>query len=240
MKQLYILFIALIVAESVSAQNLNGRTITLVGDSTVETGVVRVNNLTSNPLSIKVKRKEVGVVPGTINYFCWTVCYGPATNVSPSPIVINPSSYSDDFHGYYESYHMQGETTVSYIFYNTANPNDSAWFTVNYKIAGTGDTLSDPFIDLNFTTGINEAKIQVTGPAYPNPSTDAVSFNLFKNEKVERVEVINMLGKTVLQQQITEGAKLMIPVNKLSDGIYFCNFYRNGAVVSTERFSVVH
>lgn len=243
MKNIYLSLLAILVAGGLSAQNLNGRTITIVGDSAeiIETGVVRVNNNSSQNVSLKVKRQEGNLVAGSANYFCWTICYGPSTNVSPSAMTVTGNGYNDNFHGYYDPAMNPGESTISYIFFNTANTNDSVWFTVNYRTSGVGDTLSDPFIDVNFSAaGISENSTKVSSPAYPNPSANHVSFNLVKSEKTDRVEVYNMLGEKVYVQQLTDFSKVIIPVNRLHDGIYFCNFLRNENVIGAERFSVVH
>jgi hypothetical protein len=241
MKHLY-LIICLFAGISYSySQDLTGQTITLVGDSAdlIETGVIRVKNLSSTNVSMKVRRREDSLVTNSSNYFCWTICYGPGTDVSPTSLTVNANSYSDNFHGYYNPNSEGGSSTITYVFFNTANVNDTAWFTVKYATSGAGDTLTDPFITVNFPASVNEVKnSSVITNAYPNPAKDIVSFDILKGEKVDRVEVLNMLGVKVLQNTTALQSTVNIPVSGLAEGIYFCNFYRDGVTVGTQRFTV--
>lgn len=243
MKHLYLFLLAIFISDAIPAQNLNGRTIRIVGDSAniMETGVVRVNNKTSQNISMKVRRREGNLVAGSANYFCWTICYGPQTNVSPSAMTVNANDYNDNFHGYYDPAMNPGESTVTYVFFNTANVNDSVWFTVNYSTTGIPDTLSDPYIDVNFSAaGIADNANIVAGHAYPNPASDVVYFDMGKTGKTDKIEVFNMLGEKMYESSVSGASRIQIPVNKLPQGIYFCNFYKQGKVLSAERFTVVH
>jgi hypothetical protein len=240
MRYIYSVLIFLAATISVDAQRLNEQTITIAGDPAdiIETGVIRVTNNSANNYSVKVRRRVGDVSPNSSNYFCWTVCYGSGTDVSPAPLTINSNSYNDSFHGYLVP---NGDTTMSvvtYVFFNAANANDSVWFRVNYVPNGIADALNDPHVELSFPSSVKEIKEQVVSHGYPNPAKEQISFDITRGEKVERVEVVNLLGVKVSQQNLTSQSKVVINVNGLSEGIYFCNFYNEGNVVGTQRFIV--
>ena len=44
---------------------------------------ITVRNLTNSTIDILVSRQIISATPGTINYFCWTACYGSETSISP-------------------------------------------------------------------------------------------------------------------------------------------------------------
>lgn len=241
MKHIY-LFALLFAFTSVSAQtNLTGATITLVAEDNatlVETGTVRVYNNSSQNYTIKTRRREGNLIPGSVNYFCWTICYGPGTNESPSGLAVNASDYNDSFHGYYDPAGNDGTSTITYVFFNQSNPNDSVWFRVNWATTGVSDTIIDPFINLDFNSAVKEEKSAVASPAYPNPAAELVSFELLSSERPEKIQVLNMLGVKVSEQNITSSQKVVIAVNELPEGVYFCNFYKDGMITATRRFTV--
>lgn len=239
MRKLYILLLFIFSGVVAFAQtNLTNRTITLLAenDSTLlETGVVRVNNTNSQQKEILVRRRLNNIVANSVNYFCWTICYGPGTNVSPAPITIAAADYSDNFHGYYDPAKNPGTSTITYVFYDKNNTADSVWFKVNYTTSGVPDTIIDPFINLDFTSSVkNISKTQVS--VYPNPAADQITFE--SAEKVDGLTIVNLLGKTVRTTTVNPTSKVVADVNELPSGVYFCNLFRNGVVVATKRFSV--
>lgn len=88
-KNLFLLFFAGIITFSGSSQSLtlsdsqgsipNNSTVTLQGNSgsfeIVAYAYVTNNSATAIP--VKVKKVELYLTPGTINTFCWRLCYCP-------------------------------------------------------------------------------------------------------------------------------------------------------------------
>jgi hypothetical protein len=239
MKNIYIVFL-IAVSSAVSAQNLTGKTITLVAADSmtlIETGPVTTYNKSSQSYSIMVRRREESLVPNTANYFCWTQCYSPNTDSSSAPLTIAANGNNTDFHAYYDPAGYNGESTVRYVFYNPSDRRDSVWTRIVYKTTGTGDTLTDPFMEINFVAGVKENRSANISNAYPNPAKDQVTFIVRNNEDIENIEVVNLLGVTVLKQSVNSD-RIHVPVTELSEGVYFCNFYKDGVAVSTQRFTV--
>ena len=49
---------------------------------------MQVRNLSSDDLNVLVKKEVVEDLEGVMNYFCWGMCFGPDTYVSPNPVAI--------------------------------------------------------------------------------------------------------------------------------------------------------
>ena len=62
---------------------------TLLGDIGTE---ITVTNISNNSLEIKVSRELITSTQGTINYFCWTACYGSHVSVSPQSKSLAPTA----------------------------------------------------------------------------------------------------------------------------------------------------
>ena len=57
---------------------------------------ITVSNLTNSTLEIKVSRQVISSTQGTINYFCWTACYGSQTSVSPQSKSLGPQQVDNN------------------------------------------------------------------------------------------------------------------------------------------------
>lgn len=123
-------------------------TVVVFGDSGVYTTMVvyiYVTNQTNQGLSVKVKKAEIQVVPGSENTFCWGQCYIPTVYVSPDPVVI-PAQTTDDhsFWGEYKPMGNLGTSILRYTFFVSDNPSDSVSVYVKYTVTPVG--ITDPAI----------------------------------------------------------------------------------------------
>ena len=57
---------------------------------------ITVSNLTNSTLEVKVSRQVISSTQGTINYFCWTACYGSQTSVSPQSKSLAPQEVDNN------------------------------------------------------------------------------------------------------------------------------------------------
>ena len=72
----------------------------------------------------------------------------------------------------------------------------------------------------DFFSGINDVAT-VNIKVYPNPANDRVLVS-FNNEKVNKLNIINLQGKTILTKEIQEKTKQIdLEISNLKEGIYF-------------------
>jgi len=188
-----------------------------------------VKNTTSAAIAVKVKKVELNLGTGTINTFCWGLCFPPNVYVSPDPLTINAhATDSVDFAGHYTPSGFEGLSTVRYVFFNAANPSDSVCFNVSY------DT---------YPLGVSNQTIKNTlSGAYPNPANNVVNFEYSLNTGNNGSVVIrNLVGMVIKQSDlISSDNKIAVLTSDLPDGIYFYSFVVDGRTVSTHKLIIKH
>lgn len=61
---------------------------------------------------------------------------------------------------------------------------------------------------------------------YPNPAADVLNINFIgETEPQGTISIINIEGKVVMEQQITNNKNLSVNISQLQQGIYICHFY---------------
>jgi hypothetical protein len=187
-----------------------------------------VKNTTSATLSVKVKKVEINLVSGSVNTFCWGLCYPPTIYIS-DPVNINAhATDSTDFSGHYSPTGYEGTSTIRYVFFNVANPSDSVCVNMAYDALYVG--ISD-----------QTAKNILSG-AYPNPANNTVNFEYSLNSVNDGSVVIrNLPGMVVKKADLksTEN-KLSIFTGDLPEGIYFYSLEINGKSMSTKKLVIMH
>lgn len=185
---------------------------------------LKVRNLTDNDMGVVIEREILQNADGTMIYFCWGLCLSPDVSVS-DPVNIPAQTLSDEEFGAHVMF-TEGETgvvKVKYYAYDRSDPDNRISITI---LAGA-------------TAGVAEHSINV-GQAYPNPASTQVQFTLQgnNNDNIEAV-VYNLLGQEVKSQLVSgRQNRVIIAVDDLEAGIYFCRFSVNGAVAKTEKFIV--
>ena len=115
----------------------NGTDIYLSGDSSYSTIMVAefcVKNISTASVSVKAKKILTTIIPGSSNTFCFAgSCYPSGTYVSGSTAIINPGVKDTTFSGDYRPRGHLGESIITYVFFNVADPNDSAWVVVHFN-----------------------------------------------------------------------------------------------------------
>jgi hypothetical protein len=187
-----------------------------------------VKNNTHNPVSVKVRKVEISLVDGSINMFCWGLCFAPGVYESPDPKVIEGDSTNKvDFSGHYVPGGNKGVSVIRYVFFNTENPSDTVCLNVNYSA---------------YPLGVESSKgAPVLSNAYPNPANGHVSFNVAVPEGENSLMVIrNMLGSEVREMAVTGRDKITFETAGLPVGIYFCALLVNGESKAVRKFVVRH
>ena len=190
----------------------------------------QIRNNSSEAINVVVKKEEVEVLEGTMNYFCWGLCLSPEVYVSqPVPMEAGAISGEEDFaiHVSFDpewtmdpAQWLQGVVVIKYTAYNERNEDDKVSIIVKFE--------SD-------ITSVDENQVSLS-QAYPNPASSVVRFDV-NCEGAASVALYNLLGQEVLTQDV-ENDQVVLSVADLNEGIYFCNLKVNGQVVRTEKFIV--
>jgi hypothetical protein len=193
------------------------------------TAYIFVRNNTASPIDVVVKKVEISLVSGTMNTFCWGLCFPPNVYESPNPLSINGNTTdSVDFSGHYNPLGFNGISTIRYVFFNRANPSDSVCVNVSF------DALFD---------GVGKQIVRnILSGAYPNPANNTVNFEYSLNsENASAVIIRNLVGSVVKKSTLTgaEG-KLTVFTGDLPEGIYFYSLDVDGKAITTRKLIVRH
>lgn len=188
-----------------------------------------VSNTTNSPIDVLVKKVEISLVSGSMNTFCWGLCFAPNVYISPDPITVNAlTTDSVNFSGHYNPFTFTGASVIRYVFYVQSNPNDSVCINVTY------DAL---YVGINNQTAKN-----ILSGAYPNPANNTVNFNYSLNTGNEGSVIIRNLVGSVVKKSILTGAegKLSVITGDLPEGIYFYSLDVDGKTMTTRKLIVRH
>lgn len=187
---------------------------------------MQIRNVSDNDLSVILEREEISTSEGSLNYFCWGLCFSPEVSISTQPVPIAAGEVSGE--GMLAFHYMPLESTSSTsIRYSAYDPR------------AEGSRVS---IIIVFNSGQNVAEKTLAdmGRAYPNPASSEVHFNyeISAGSQVS-VSVYNLLGQEVRNQKVNGlQGRISISVADFNEGIYFCKLFVNGCAVKTEKFVV--
>ena len=195
---------------------------------------LRTTNITEEVRSINIKRYELDVLPGTQNYFCWTLCYDalPAGErelwVAHMAVSIAPGESFDGFYGDYMPMGITGTSTFRFVWFDVDNPNDSTSVDVVYTATGAA--------------GVNEASAVRGFTAFPNPSMDGnitFGYDLGAALPGTRLAVYNLLGERKLVRDLGGAqGRVALGGGELGNGVWFAVLERNGKALATKRVVV--
>ncbi len=189
---------------------------------------IGIKNISASPVQAKVRKFEIEIVPGSSNTFCWGLCFPPFVFESPSALTIQPGAINNEFSGDYSPNNFSGVSIMRYTVFDIVNPNDSAYFFVEYNAGTVG--LND----------YSSTKISVSNP-YPNPAKSQTSFNyqLPANASHASIRIHNLLGSVVKEVQLVgQRGKISMNVTDLNDGVYFYSVVVNNETYETKRLIV--
>ena len=197
-----------------------------IGNTLME-GDVLVTNISNASKDVKVKRRVISVVSGSSNYFCWTICYGPSQNQSPSAETIAPNTTNNKFHGYCDAYGAGGISTIMYIFFDANNPTDSSFVTVN-------------FVDGQFTGTSSLQNKGSISSLYPNPAKDFAKIKIegYENQQV-RADVYNVIGAKVYSAEMDRNRNcIYLNLSALPSGVYFYTVSVNDKATGSKKLVI--
>jgi hypothetical protein len=188
-----------------------------------------VTNNAATPISVKVKKIELHITPGTTNTFCWGLCYPPSVYISLQAITIDPGKTdSSDFSGHLSPNGISGYDLICYVFYNESDPGDSVCMNVDFA---------------HFPVGIDNSGLKPTlSEAFPNPvSADLqLEYSLPPN-RAGKIILFTETGLKVKEVNLPEGSgKIRISTAGMKDGVYFCSLCSDGRIWTTKSIVVNH
>ena len=213
--------LAVELSETLGGTPVNGGTFIVYGapsdNSLYKT--LYTKNIDADTIEINIKRYEIGVTTGTKNTFCWGVCPTEIAAGSqplwhnPVSITMNPNQELGSMQAKFFPRTKAAIDTFLFVWYNVANPNDSAEATIIFNSTGA--------------TSINKNTTNTpTLSLFPNPASEFIKLNLtgINNNENTSVEIIDLIGKISkklsLNQIISGGNK--INISDLKKGTYFC------------------
>ncbi|MEZ5197324.1 MAG: T9SS type A sorting domain-containing protein [Bacteroidales bacterium] len=209
-------------------------TVTMHGEATNTEMVIELdvtNTRTGNDsIAVLVKKVENYLIEGSENTFCWGLCFPPWVYEAPSSIYIVDGTINEiDFSGHYNPKTNPGESSISYVFWDEANPNDSVMVTVLFTTLETaiGDELA--------------SNVTLSEP-YPNPANDFVSFDYeLESPQAVDVKIYSLVGSLVQEYSINNGfGNLRINTDRYVEGLYFFSLYAGGKELKSGKFIVRH
>ncbi len=247
MKKLYLLFalfVALsvnVLAQSIVLMTKTGTVLpqnaTLYQPSTGEdielVTYLDVKNNASKSMSVILKKSLLQMMDSTTTTMCWADnCYPEHVFISP-PKVMEGGEINPEFSGHYmwmgqKKTFTPGESHIRWVFYDEANPNDSASLMVYYTSYGAG------------IAGAGDPRGSIAS-VYPNPAkTQAtVSYSIQAGHSGTLI-VRDILGNAKSKVELNGSGKVTISVTDFADGIYFCTLLVDGKLSHSRKMIVKH
>lgn len=141
-----------------------------------------------------------------------------------------PSESEEDIIVRFNTGFVPRNSTIKYFVYDIDNPQDGVYHALTYRVFD------------NFPHGIlfSQGKLKV-GNAYPNPATDraTIDYSLVPTIESAQIAVHNVLGNQVIRKTLEAGkTSLALPIERLSNGVYFYSLYLDGKGVITKKFVI--
>lgn len=241
MKQILFSFLSLIVfISAMNAQSIgfiNPQQI--ISGSTEEIGANgelvaewHIQNVGNESINVRARRNVISEVEGSINYFCWNVCFTETVDISPNSLAISmaPGDINTTFYAHYRPNNNAGETIIQYCFFNAANPTDETCQTVQYCV------------DMACLVNQNEIEEEfLISDLSPNPLKGLGSFTYeFKNQpQTAKFVVRNMVGQIVKETNIQgKSGVVLVDGSEFTSGIYLYSIVADGKTLTTKRMIV--
>lgn len=186
--------------------------------------------------TVSVRRYELSVLPGTQNYFCWGVCYGPQDagalpvwTAMPQHVVdCDPGVTVNNFQAYYSPQGALGSSVFRYVWFDTAAPADTVWCDIDFR------TINN--------VGLEEVDPSATLGVFPNPSRGLdvqFAFELRHVDQALELAVFNALGSRVRTITVRPGqVSARLGTAELAEGLYFASLLQGGKALATQRFVI--
>lgn len=185
-----------------------------------------VKNVSSSSKDFLIRKREIAVVPGTTNTFCYSVaCLPPNVFITPLATTLAAGATESSFKGDVSHNGIEGTNIIMYTFYDANNANDSVAVVVKYPWPLTNATD----LDMDATASLSQPM--------PNPVLDRVQFNFNMNGVAHAQMIIrDITGKEVKRILINGGDEMMsADISSLDSGLYFCTLTADNRILATRK-----
>lgn len=243
MKKILLLFFAfvgisaLVQAQSIVVKNTDGNDIsnTEVEKAGMPNATLKynmlINNVTTGRISVKVKKVEEVIFPGSVNSFCFAGnCYPPFVFVSEDVMNIEAgeSTVLGDFYGEYEAQGGEGISTITYVIFNVGDETDTAYVKVNYNT-----------IQTSVPSFVEDRNFRFSDP-FPNPASNVASFNFTLPGSGEATFVLRSITGSLIREERISGfqGRFRLDVSSLPEGIYLYSVIHDNQLKVTRKLVV--
>jgi len=194
---------------------------------------VWIQNISGQTLDIKVTRKEITFVPGTLNATCWEIC-PPSDTAGVYPELVSSTTVT------------MADSAIEYSFSGHLYPErNSGCSHYRYIFFGVGTNITDS-VDVFFShgqncaTSVNQIEGEISFDVFPNPATEKISISLNENINNGELIITNLLGIVVSRRNITElVTNNEISLSGLSNGIYIVSLISDNKKLTSKRIQVL-
>lgn len=186
-----------------------------------------VKNISSVTSEVKCIRTIIENIEGTINSYCWGVCYPPFVDTSTVAVIIPPQTTSFEFAGDHDPNGLVGVVKVKYTFYDSHNSGNQVTVFVNYDATNTGSAG-----DMQMQFFLSDA--------FPNPANNFVAINYeFTDIKNGALVIYNLLGTAVEKIDVSgKTGTVKINTSMYNEGLYFYSLLINNEVIRTQKLII--
>jgi len=191
---------------------------------------VRFKNTTDKPLTLIIQKAEAQIGSTQKNFFCLdNSCMDQ--KVEDYILRVEPGQTVSGFQIALEAGLVSGVSSVRYVAFNKANPNQTVEFQVNFAVEEKLDKQD-----------IYASKFITIHDVYPNPVIDNnayVDYTIFAEQAKFKIVLHNILGNVVGEYPLpyTENT-LRIRTDDMSAGIYFYTVYLENEGLVTRKMMV--
>lgn len=189
---------------------------------------VWVHNSDNRSHDIRCKKIANDTVVGSLNYFCWGQCYPASVYVSDPVAIAGGDTNKYDFSGdYYPNGHA-GTSIITYVFFDDANSNDSAWFVAHFNAFDPNNI--DAKNSKPLASSISLRSNVVNESIFIKINNLAISSNAL-------LRIIDVTGSTIKEIPVFNGnSELIVDASYLIQGMYFITFVQNNQKFQTLKF----
>jgi len=232
-----------VIVEPGGTEDLSGTTIVKEFETDATTDhVVEVwveNTSETETYTLRCRRIETDVVPGTTNNTCWLNCpiFPQEAGANPDWVVTAGQVQQETI--------GPGEIATSFAFHYVAqNTIGISTFEVRFVDGDDEDLTYASFnimYDHDGVVGIDEVKEELDLNMVPNPANDFVSLDLTSINGNVDVKIFNVLGEVMIDRTNLQGGQVVdVETAELRTGIYMVSVLQNNTILNTSRLMVKH
>jgi hypothetical protein len=190
---------------------------------------IQFRNNTSKTITLIIRKADSQIGTSQKNFFCMNeVCMDEG--VEDFIIKVEPGQTVSSLQIALEAGLTPGISTVRYMAYNKANPNEILEFELNFVVE-----------ERSSVTNIYTSRLITLQEVYPNPATDHayVNYRLLSDNADAKLVLHNVLGSPVGEYKLPSSEnRIKLRTDDLKAGVYFYTLYVENKAVLTRKLVV--